>query len=72
MLLKMPSISPYIKLKVAARSSPLSVAQVEEFCSFLPPWIRVEPFFVETYGDKDKKTSLRTLGKTDFFTERGG
>lgn len=64
----MQSISPSIKLKVAARGSPLSKAQVEELRGFLSSQIELEPIFVETYGDKDRSTSLRDLGKTDFFT----
>lgn len=64
----MQSISPSIKVRIAARNSPLSVAQVEEFRSFVHPWVEFEAEYVETYGDKDKKTSLRTLEKTDFFT----
>ena len=64
----MQSISPSVKFRVAARQSPLSIAQVEEFRSFLPPWIDLEAVYTETYGDLDRKTSLRNLGKTDFFT----
>jgi hydroxymethylbilane synthase len=44
------------------------MAQVEELCSFLPGDLEVETVYTDTYGDKDRKTSLRTLGKTDFFT----
>lgn len=54
-------------MKIGARSSPLSRAQVEEVLSFFPKF-PVEMIWVETMGDRDKKTSLRTLGKTDFFT----
>lgn len=59
------------KITIAARNSKLSHAQVWEVffalsvkhnVSFMPTW-------VETSGDKDKKTSLRNLGKTDFFTK---
>lgn len=54
-------------VRVAARSSALSKAQVEEVfselnLSFIPCW-------VETRGDLDKKTSLKNLDKTDFFTK---
>jgi hydroxymethylbilane synthase len=64
----MQSISPSVSLKVAARGSPLSVAQVEELQSLIHPFVAFEKVFVDTYGDKDRTTSLRTLGKTDFFT----
>lgn len=59
-------------LKVAARSSPLSRAQLEEVRQELKqfhPNIEFHPIWVETTGDKDLKTSLRTLEKTDFFTK---
>ncbi len=58
-------------LKVGARSSRLSKAQVEEVFSELSafhPCIEWVPTWIETTGDADLKTSLRTLGKTDFFT----
>lgn len=64
----MQSISPSVNLKIAARGSPLSIAQVEELQSLIHPLVAFEPVFVETYGDKDRETSLRSLGKTDFFT----
>lgn len=47
----------------------MSRAQVQEFLEeyrFLP--IVFEPVWVETTGDLDRTTSLRSLGKTDFFT----
>ena len=53
-------------LKIGARSSPLSRAQVEEFK--LEFGIECEVVWVKTTGDIDKVTSLRTLDKTDFFT----
>lgn len=55
-------------IRLGARSSPLSRAQVQEVLEalFFPA---VETLFVETKGDLDKKTSLRTLEKTDFFTD---
>lgn len=53
-------------LKIGARSSPLSRAQVEEFK--LEFGIECEVVWVKTTGDLDKVTSLRTLDKTDFFT----
>lgn len=58
-------------ITVGARNSPLSRAQVaevlEEIRAF-EPHVHFEPIFVDTIGDKDRKTSLRDLGKTDFFT----
>lgn len=53
---------------VGARASPLSQAQVEEVASALPK-VSFRPLFVESTGDLDQKTSLRTLEKTDFFTK---
>lgn len=58
-------------LKVGARSSPLSRRQVEEIeqelCAIYPE-VTLEPFYMDTVGDRDQETSLRTLGKSDFFT----
>ncbi len=54
-----------------ARSSLLSRKQLEEVLGELRcfhPQIVLEPLFVDTLGDSDQKTSLRTLEKTDFFT----
>ena len=45
----------------------MSRAQVAEFCSEFPGF-SFEFVWVETTGDRDKATSLRTLGKSDFFT----
>lgn len=56
---------------VGARSSPLSQAQVAEVAEALKnthPHIQLKPIYLESFGDKDRKTSLRTLAKTDFFT----
>ena len=58
-------------ISIAARSSPLSRAQFEEVTAELAlhhPHVQLQPIWVETTGDKDQKTSLRTLDKTDFFT----
>ncbi|HSW73388.1 MAG TPA: hydroxymethylbilane synthase [Chlamydiales bacterium] len=59
-------------MKVAARNSPLSRAQVieveKEIQQFFPS-LKLEPIFVETTGDLDLKRSLRDLDKTDFFTK---
>ncbi len=54
-------------IRIGARSSPLSRAQVAEVLSQLPPFEH-EIIWVETFGDKDQKSSLRPLGKSDFFT----
>lgn len=53
-------------ISTCARSSPLSRKQIEEVFEELK--IPYEPIFVESTGDLDQKTSLRTLDKTDFFT----
>jgi hydroxymethylbilane synthase len=58
--LKAPSVL------AGARSSPLSRAQVAEITSLVA--IELVPVWVETLGDKDGQTSLRSLAKTDFFT----
>lgn len=56
---------------VAARTSPLSRKQVEEVqreISQYYPEVILEPYFIESYGDKDLVTSLRTAA-SDFFTK---
>ncbi len=61
-----------IELTVGARNSPLSQAQCEEVLQELRqchPHVVFQCVWVETTGDKDLKTSLRTLEKTDFFTK---
>jgi hydroxymethylbilane synthase len=58
-----------VKIVVGARSSPLSRAQVEEISQELKCSCQFEPIWIETTGDLDKKTSLRSLEKTDFFTK---
>jgi len=66
----MPSEN-FCEITVGARGSKLSKAQVWEVHRELlrhHPHIQFQPAWVETTGDKDKKTSLRTLEKTDFFT----
>lgn len=71
-LLKKPLISSLNKLRVGARDSKLSQAQVwevfEEIRAFYPK-VHFVPVWVKTTGDKDLRTSLRTLEKTDFFTK---
>jgi len=58
-------------LIVGARGSPLSrsqIKEVEEEIKQFHPEVEFSPVFEDTIGDKDLKTSLRDLGKTDFFT----
>ncbi|MEX1012980.1 MAG: uroporphyrinogen-III synthase [Waddliaceae bacterium] len=55
------------QITIAARSSPLSKAQVKEIESLIPEVTFIK-HFVETTGDLDRKTSLRGMEKTDFFT----
>ena len=60
------------KIMVGARSSPLSKAQVDEVMRELSKHRQDVEFlcvFLQTHGDKDLKTSLRSLDKTDFFTK---
>src|SRR5688572_3925429 len=59
------------KIRVGARNSNLSKAQVSEVLSLIQeehPKIQFDPIFLESGGDKDKISSLRFLEKTDFFT----
>jgi hydroxymethylbilane synthase len=71
----MTSAPTEIKLEVisiAARSSPLSRAQVKEVLAAIQKIyanIAFEATFVESKGDKDLNTSLRTMEKSDFFTQ---
>jgi hydroxymethylbilane synthase len=61
-----------IQLLAAARSSPLSKAQVKEIQNALllhHPEIEILTTYLETVGDRDQTTSLRSLDKTDFFTK---
>lgn len=64
-------LSTSLSIKVGARNSPLSRAQVEEVFREISQFHPVifEPIFIQTIGDQDKTTSLRDLGKTDFFTK---
>ncbi len=59
-----------LSVKVAARDSPLSRAQVEEVQEEFLGEISFIPIYVKTTGDLDKTTSLRDLEKTDFFTRQ--
>lgn len=66
----MPS-STKLMISVGARQSLLSQAQVKEVHKELKRIHKSVLFsclFVETTGDKDQITSLRTMEKTDFFT----
>lgn len=51
---------------IGARSSPLSRMQVEEIKSEIG--IDFDVIWIKTTGDLDRKTSLRDLDRTDFFT----
>lgn len=65
-------MNSFESIKVGARSSPLSLVQCDEVLSELKvhhPQVTFDLQKVATVGDKDKKTSLRTLNKTDFFTK---
>jgi hydroxymethylbilane synthase len=58
-------------ISVGARSSQLSQTQLQEVLAELQrhhPSIDFHPYLLETTGDLDQTTSLRNLGKTDFFT----
>lgn len=60
------------KIIVGARTSPLSLVQVQEVLNELrvfSPQTQFEIIAVKTTGDKDRTTSLRDLDKTDFFTK---
>jgi hydroxymethylbilane synthase len=50
-----------------SRGSPLARAQFKEIQKQVP--FLLEPLWVETLGDREKTVSLRSLGKTDFFTK---
>lgn len=59
-------------IKVGARSSALSQAQTIEVLDALRkhhPEVDFEIEAIETTGDRDQQTSLRSLDKTDFFTK---
>ncbi|MBN4066749.1 hydroxymethylbilane synthase [Simkania negevensis] len=58
-------------IAVAARPSPLSLVQVEEVREELErcsEHVAFDVVTIETVGDRDRTTSLRTMEKTDFFT----
>ena len=61
-----------LSVKIGARDSQLSRAQVDEIFQELKafhPDVQFEPMWLKTTGDHDLKTSLRMLDKTDFFTK---
>lgn len=63
---------PKKTLKVVSRGSNLAKAQVAELqklISHFYPDVFLEPFFIDSRGDRDKITSLRTLEKSNFFTD---
>lgn len=53
-------------MRVGSRGSPLARAQVAEIAQIVGNF---EVVWVETTGDLDRTTSLKTMGKTDFFTK---
>lgn len=64
-------LSDKLTISVAGRSSPLSIAQIDEVLQELHrfhPYVEFECRYVQTLGDKDLTTSLRGMEKTDFFT----
>lgn len=66
-----PSTSSFNRIVIGSRASPLALAQVEEVERELrvhDPQLQVMRRTVKTVGDRDRTTSLRSLGKTDFFT----
>lgn len=59
-------------ISVGARSSALSKAQVDEVAreiSAFYPSLQLLPMWIETEGDRDKKTPLWQVNKPDFFTK---
>ncbi len=60
-----------MQIKVCARDSALSKAQVSEVLDEVQKFhanIFFQNHFIKTYGDLDLKTSLIDIDKTDFFT----
>ncbi|MBI5273904.1 MAG: hydroxymethylbilane synthase [Chlamydiales bacterium] len=61
-----------MKIKIGARKSPLSIAQVKEVFQEIKAWAPDILFNLKTYtttGDADLTTSLKEMEKTDFFTK---
>lgn len=70
-MLKMPSGLLSANIIVGARGSALSrmqVGEIEKELKAFYPNVRFAPIWMNTKGDQDLTTSLRTLDKTDFFT----
>ncbi len=62
----------FLDITVGARGSLLSKAQVEEVYQEIHrffPEIKFHPIWITTKGDQDKTTSLKTLERTNFFTD---
>lgn len=60
-----------MNIKTGARSSPLSKVQVKEVAEELKthhPELILDPVWAMSPGDRDKETSLRDRGPSDFFT----
>lgn len=60
------------KIRVGARPSPLSRAQVNEVWQALSkfhPKVSFDPIWIETVGDRDLTTSLRSMERSNFFTK---
>jgi len=58
-------------ITVGARDSRLSKNQVIELFGELgrvAPHVRLQPYYLKTVGDRDLKSSLKMMEKTDFFT----
>ncbi len=58
-----------MKIVAGARDSLLSRMQFLEMQKIMGDRVELVPVWMKTAGDKDKKTSLRSMGKTDFFTK---
>jgi hydroxymethylbilane synthase len=61
-----------VKIRVGARPSPLSQVQAQEVLDELRQHVPSASFefnWIESTGDRSLNISLRTLGKTDFFTK---
>lgn len=59
-------------IRIAARASLLSRLQYEEMAQEFyayHPQVKLFPIWMQTKGDLDKKTSLRALGNSNFFTQ---
>lgn len=58
---------PRPTLRLVSRSSPLARVQVQELKDHLPG-LNLEPFWLESFGDKNKNLSLWEPQASDFFT----